>query len=99
MVAIGSWQQQDSDVVIRSQIVYRTVVIIGRPIPEAESVESMKAAKERYWTVWDDTGRYAALPEFKDWGYLATLIRCDREYFDGKKQTDGIQPCAPQSQR
>ena len=97
VVAIGTWQQQDNDVVIRSRIVYRTVVIIGRPIPEAESVESLKAAKERYWTVWDDKGRYAEMPPFKDWGYLATLIRCDREYFDGEKQTDGAQPCAPQS--
>lgn len=99
VVAIGSWQQQDNDVVIRSRVVYRTVVIIGKPIPEAESIESLKAAKERYWTVWNDKGRYAALPQFKDWEYVATLIRCDREYFDGEKQTDGIQPCAPQSQK
>lgn len=99
VVATGSWKQEGNHVIVKSRIVYRTVVIMGRPIPEVESTESLRAVKGRYWTVWDDKGRYAALPQFKDWGYLASLIRCDREYFDGNKRTDGVQPCMPQSQK
>jgi len=74
-------------------------VIIGKRIPEAETIESLTGRKGRYWTVSDGKGSYAALSPFKDWGYLATLIRCDREYFDGEKRMDGEQPCAPQPEK
>jgi len=95
VVAVGRWRQDGDHVVINSRIVYRTVVIFGRPIPEPETAESLRAGKRRYWTVWDERGRYVALLHFNDWGYLASLIRCDREYFDGEKRTEGVQPCAP----
>jgi hypothetical protein len=96
VVGIGNWKVEGERVVISLRIVYRTVVIMGKPIPESELVERLKVSKRRYWTVWDDNEQYTPLPQFKDWTYLATLIRCDREYFDGKKQVDGIQPCMPQ---
>jgi hypothetical protein len=96
VVGIGTWKQDGNQVSVNSRIVYRTVVVFGRPIPEAETTEYLTATKGRYWTVRDDKGRYVRLAQFNDWGYLASLIRCDREYFDGKKRTDGTQPCAPQ---
>jgi hypothetical protein len=96
VVAIGSWKQEGDHVAVHSRIVYRTVVIFGRPIPEAETVEHLKARKSQYWTIWDDKGRCVPLRHFKDWGYLASLIRCDREYFDGQKRTTGTQPCMSQ---
>jgi len=49
--------------------------------------------------VWNDEGRYVPLPQFKDWGYLTDLIRCDRAYFDGEKPVDGMQPCMPSSNK
>ena len=99
MVGIGTWKQDGEHVSVNSRIVYRTVVISGRPIPEAEITESLIATEERYWTVRDGKGSYARLVQFKDWGYLASLIRCDREYFDGEKRTEGIQPCGPQPEK
>ena len=94
MVGIGTWKQEGNHVAVRSRIVYRTVVIIGKPIPEAETIESLTGSKGTYWTVSDDKGHCTALLQFKDWGYLADLIRCDREYFDGERRTDDVQPCA-----
>ena len=103
MVGIGTWKQDDNHVSVNSRIVYRTVVIFGRPIPEAKTTEYLTTAKGtrlgRDWTVRDDKGRYVGLVRFDDWSYLASLIRCDREYFDGRKRTDGIQPCAPQPEK
>ena len=95
VVGIGTWRQDGDHVSVNSRIVYRTVVVFGRPIPEAETNEYLTSNKGRYWTVRDDKGRYVKLAQFKDWGYLASLISCDREYFDGEKRTDGLQPCAP----
>jgi hypothetical protein len=86
-------------IAITSRIVYRTVVVAGRPIPEAETNASLTVTNRRYWKVSDDKGRYAALSQFKDWGYLASLIRCDREYYDAEKRADGVQPCAPQTEK
>ena len=96
VVGIGAWKQEGSRVAVNSRIVYRTVVFTGKPIPEPETIELLEVKKGRFWTVWDDKGHYIALSRFKDWGYLASLIRCDRSYFDGTKETDGVLPCAPQ---
>jgi hypothetical protein len=95
VVAIGHWYQEHDKLVVTSRIVYRTVRVEGRPIPEAETVEKLSFKKQQYWAAWNKEGRYAPLPRFKDWGYLTDLIRCDREYFDGEKQEDGVQPCMP----
>jgi hypothetical protein len=100
VVGKGTWKQDGDHVSVNSRIVYRTVVISGRPIPEAETTEHLTtAAKGRNWTVRDDKGRYVRLAQFGDWRYLASLIKCDREYFDGRERTDGIQPCAPQPEK
>jgi len=95
VVAIGRWHEEHDKLVITSRIVYRTVVIKGRPLPEADIVEKLSFKKGRYWTVWNKAGRYGPLPKFVDWGYITDLIRCDREYFDGEKPVDGVQPCMP----
>jgi hypothetical protein len=99
VVGTGTWRKEGSRITVTSRIVYRTVVIKGKPIPGAETTASFTGTKQLYWTVSDDKGRYAALPQFKDWEYLVSLIKCDREYFDGEKRTDGVQPCAPQAER
>jgi hypothetical protein len=99
VVGIGTWKQDGNHVSVDSRIVYRTVVISGRPIPEAQTTEYLTTTKGRYWTVRDDKGRYVGVERFKDWGYLASLIGCDREYFDGEKRTDGVQPCALQPEK
>jgi hypothetical protein len=98
VVAIGRWHQEHDQLVVTSRIVYRTVNIKGRPIPEADTVEKLSFRKGQYWTVWNKEYRYVPLPQFKDWGYLTDLIRCDREYFDGEKHVDGVQPCMPSSE-
>ena len=95
IVAIGRWQKEHDKLVITSRIVYRTVIITGRPLPEADTVEKLSFKKEQYWTVWNKDGHYVPLPKFGDWGYLTDLIRCDREYYDGQKPVDGVQPCMP----
>ena len=96
VVRVGTWKQEGDHLLVTSRIVYRTVVIIGRPIPESETHERLFTTKEKEWTVWDAEQRYTPLPEFKDWGYLGALIQCDREYFDGNKHIKGLQPCMPQ---
>jgi hypothetical protein len=95
VVAIGQWHQGHDRLVVTSRIVYRTVIVKGRPLPEADIVEKLSFKKGQYWTVWNKDGHYAPLRQFDDWGYLADLIRCDREYFDGEKHVDGAQPCMP----
>jgi hypothetical protein len=96
VVAIGKWKQDRAKVLVSSRVVYRTVVIMNRPIPEPESTEQFIAEKGTYTTTQGEKQRrYAPMPKFKDWGFLADLIRCDREYFDGKKHVDGVQPCRP----
>ena len=95
VVAIGRWHQERDKIVVISRIVYRTVVVKGRPIPERDIVEELRFTKGQYWTVWNKEGHYARLQQFDDWGFLADLIRCDREYFDGEKHVDGVQPCMP----
>ena len=99
VVAIGRWHQEHDKLIVTSRIVYRTVVVKGRPIPEADIVEKLSFKKGQYWAVWNKEVHYAPLPQFDDWGYLATLIRCDREYFDGEKRLDGVQPCMPSSNK
>ena len=98
MARTGAWKQRGNHVEVYSRVVYRTVVKVGKPIPEAETTETLKVRKGKYWTAWEDGRRYAKLLQLKDWGYLADLIRCDREYFDGEKRTSGVQPCMPQAQ-
>lgn len=99
VVGTGTWRKEGNRITVASRIVYRTVVISGKPIPEVETIDSFTGTKRLYWRVSDDKGRYVALPQFKDWEYLASLIKCDREYFDGEKRTDGVQPCAPQAEK
>jgi hypothetical protein len=98
VVAIGRWHQEHDKLVVTSRIVYRTIVIEGRPIPEAGILEKFSFRKGRYWTLWNNDGRYVPLAHFKDWGYLTDLIHRDREYFDGEKRLDGEQPCMPSPQ-
>lgn len=98
VVAIGRWHQDHDKLVVASRIVYRTVVVKGRPIPEADIVEELSFKKGQYWTVWNEEARYVPLPQFKDWRYLTDLIRCDRVYFDGERPVDGMQPCMPSSE-
>lgn len=95
VVRVGRWQQDGNQLVVSSRVVYRTVDLPETPIPEPEIVERFNFKRNQYWTLWNDKERYAPLQHFEDWGYLTDLIRCDREYFDGRKHYDGEQPCMP----
>lgn len=99
VVGTGTWRKEGNRIIVTSRIVYRTVLIMGTPIPESETIDTFTGTKRLYWKLSDGKGRYASLPQFKDWEYLASLIKCDREYFDGEKRRDGVQPCTPQAEK
>jgi hypothetical protein len=94
VVRIGQWQPEDGGVRAKSQVVYRTVTIIGRAIPEQEVSEQFKkSATDRLrGSRWE----YRRLQRFSDFEYLDTLIRCDRSGWDGHtERKDFVPPCMP----
>jgi hypothetical protein len=75
VVRIGQWKSRDAEVEVKSQIVFRTVTMIGRAIPEQEFSEHLKrSAPDRLrGPQWE----YGKLRQFFDLEYLGTLILCD----------------------
>jgi len=93
VVRIGQWQSRDAEVMVKSQVVFRTVTMIDRAIPEQEVSELLKrSASDRLRTSrWE----YRKLQQFSDLEYLDTLIRCDRRSWDGHAERENfVPPCA-----
>jgi hypothetical protein len=96
VVRIGEWQLEGADVLAKSRVVFRTVTIEGRPIPEAEISERFR--KKTPSRLRGSPFEYRKLKGFSDLAYLDTLIRCDRRAWDGHaERKDFVPPCmAPQ---
>jgi len=93
-VKIGQWTRSGSTVTIASRTVYRTIVMIGQAIPEPEVVEQFRdISHDGYWRLRTADRQFQPLLTFRDLGFLATVIACDRSYYDGKNYIDGPQPC------
>jgi hypothetical protein len=93
VVRIGQWQAEGKRVLATSQVVYRTITIEGRSMPEAEVTERFSRTPNRLRS---SRSEYRNLKEFSDFEYLDTLIRCDRSGWDGHtERKDFVQPCMP----
>ena len=94
VVRIGKWQPEGAGILTKSQVVYRTVTIEGRSMPETE-------ISERFGRPTPDRLRnprweYRLLKGFSNLEYLDTLIRCDRSGWDGHvERKDFVSPCVP----
>jgi hypothetical protein len=94
VVRIGKWQAEGVGILAKSQVVYRTITIESRPIPEDEVSEEFKRPKAR--RLLSSHSEYRDLLGFSDLEYLDTLIRCDRSGWDGQaERKDFVAPCAP----
>jgi len=94
VVKIGKWSGTKSTVTIKSQTVYREIVISGRAIPEPEVVEEFRStSRAGYWRLRLADRHFEPLPNFRDFDFLASVIACDREYYNGKDHLEGPQPC------
>ncbi|PYX34697.1 MAG: hypothetical protein DMG80_01120 [Acidobacteria bacterium] len=93
-VRIGEWKKIGKKILVKSRIVYRTIVIEGRAIPEPEVNEEFSGSdagplRSSRW-------EYRKLQQFSDLVYLDTLIRCDRRRCDGHKDLEDFEPpCMP----
>ncbi len=96
-VRVGKWSLMDTALTVKSRVVYATVRIPGQPIPSADSEKQLTAQRDASgWSISNAEERYVPLPPgFRDWDYLSSLIRCDRDYYDGAHSVEGPQPCMP----
>ena len=93
-VRTGEWIQKDKTILAKSRIVYRTVVISGRAIPEPEVSEDFMRSNTGHMR--SSRWEYRKLQRFSDLVYLDTLIRCDRSGWDGhNEREDFVPPCVP----
>ena len=93
VVRIGQWQSTKTGIMAKSQIVFRTVTITGRAIPEQEVSEQFtrSTAGRLRGSRWE----YRKIQQFSDLEYLDILIRCDRRSWDGHaEREDFVPPCA-----
>jgi hypothetical protein len=91
---LGKWQPEGSGVPTKSQVVYRTVTIEGRSIPETEINE--RFSRSTPTRLRNSQFEYRDLKGFSDLEYLDTLIRCDRSGWDGHaERRDFVPPCMP----
>jgi len=94
VVRIGQWQTEGKRVLAKSQVVYRTVTIEGRSMPEAEISERFSRTTPN--RLRSSRSEYRNLKGFADFEYLDTLIRCDRSGWDGHtERKDFVPPCMP----
>jgi hypothetical protein len=92
VVRIGQWQQENAGVLTKSRVVFRTVTVTGRSIPEDETSE--RFIKQTANRLRNSRSEYRRLRGFSDFAYLDTLIRCDRREWDGHAdRKDFVPPC------
>ncbi len=96
-VKIGTWHKRDGEVEVASRTVYQDVFVSGRPVPGPMSVERYTKLGDSGLRRIGDKKQFVPLPRLEDLEFLATLISCDRAYWDGHKPLDGPQPCMPQA--
>jgi hypothetical protein len=99
LVKTGTWERNGKDLVITSRTVYMTVVAEGRPIPSQPNVELFNSTSGQGLRREKDRVDFRRDPSFNDLGFLASLISCDRLYYDGHKALDGPHPCMPPATR
>jgi hypothetical protein len=96
VVKIGKWIMSNDSVTITSRTVYREIAMLGRAIPSPENVEQFRGmSRDGYWYLKKNKARYEPARRFEDLDFLAGVIACDRDYYDGEKHHDGPQPCFP----
>jgi hypothetical protein len=100
-VAVGTWKREQNSITVRSRVVYTDALPIGKPIPGPETKNQFTASfRAREWRLGSGAGSYKPLSRLEDLEFLATMIRCDRSYWDGHKWIDGIDlPCMPPQPR
>ena len=75
VVAVGHWTRQQGNIVVDSQVVYRTVRIVGQTIPEPSKRQVFTSRIRRKWEVESDGKRYKPMPELTDLDNLSELAR------------------------
>ena len=96
VVKLGAWKTANGAVTITSRTVYREIVLPGETIPGPEGVERFRGVfRDGNWYLAADKKRFRPMRGFSDLNFLATVIACDREYYDGEKYLDGPHPCMP----
>ena len=50
-------------------------------------------SRDGYWRLRTADRQFQSLLTFRDLDFLATVVACDREYYDGKDSLEGPQPC------
>ncbi len=92
-VSVGTWKKERESITVRSRVLYTDGLPIGKPIP-GDEIESHFTASSRggRWRLASPTGAYEPLQRLEDLEFLATMIACDRSYWDGHKWIDGIDP-------
>src|ERR1035438_4693370 len=80
-VRTGKWQYDKKAFLATSQVVFRTVPMTGRAIPEAENSETFRelTSGRLRGSRWG----YRHLQQFSDLDFLDALIGCDRRAWDG----------------
>jgi len=97
VVGTGRWTRFGNRVSVDSRVVYRVVTIAGRSIPEPWQTETFSTKRNESLTRLKDNSRFGALSQFGDLEFLASVLSCDRRYWDGQKDVDGPQPCMTQT--
>jgi len=96
VVKVGTWKRAKDAVTITSRTVYREIVRRGQSIPGPEVVEQFRVVSgDGTWHLATDSSRFEPMQGFQDLDFLAAVIACDREYYDGEKYLDGPHPCRP----
>ncbi len=72
IVRTGEWLQRDKTILVKSRVVYRTVAIMGRAIPEPEVSEKFERPAAR--RLRSSKSEYRGLQQFADLKELNTLI-------------------------
>jgi hypothetical protein len=62
VVAVGHWTRQGETMVVESQVVYRTVRIVGQTIPEPSKRQVFTSKMRGQWEVEGDGKRYKPMP-------------------------------------
>lgn len=95
LAAVGTWHEREGEVEVISRTVYADAAVSGQAIPGSPRIERYLKIGATGLRRIRDKKRFAPLPRLQDLEFLATLISCDRAYWDGQKYLDGAQPCMP----
>ena len=97
LVRIGTWSKAGDRVTIKARVVYTDALPNGKPIPGPETTMAIiRSPGTDVWRVEGDLNlrEFRHLPALRDLGSLASMIACDRSFWDGQKWVEpAALPC------